>query len=77
LEDARLFAPSAAFRPVLYGSVLRCVPDGTGAFLLSGQRAAPNGASLVTWTRAGGAAEPVFPGSRVPVFPAGGMHFDA
>ena len=77
LEDARLFAPAAAFRPKLYASILRCAPTGKTSFLLSGQRFAPNGAAVTTWTRAGGDAEPAFPGARVPAFPAGGMHFGA
>ncbi len=77
LEDARLFAPTAAFRPKLYASMLRCAPTGKTPFLLSGQRAAPNGAAVTTWTRAGGDAELAFPGARVPAFPAGGMHFGA
>lgn len=77
LDDARLFAPSGPFRPRLYGSVLLCKPDANDAFVLAGQRAAPNSAALLDWTRAGGAAEVDFFGSRVPVFPAGGLHFSA
>ena len=75
LEDARLFAPNAAFRPRLYGSVLRCAPQNNAPFLLVGQRTAPNGATLVNWSRHGGPAEPVIPGSFVPAFPSGGLHF--
>jgi hypothetical protein len=31
---------------------------------------------LADWSRCGGVAEPTFPGSKVPVFPAGGVHFN-
>lgn len=77
LDDARLFAPAAAFRPRLYASMLRCAPTGKTSFLLSGQRNTPNGAAVTTWTRAGGDAEVAFLGARAPIFPAGGMHFGA
>ena len=30
---------------------------------------------LTDWSRCGGVAEPAFPGSKVPVFPGGGIHF--
>jgi large repetitive protein len=76
LEDARLFAPDAAFRPTLYGTVLRCAPADSAVFLVRGQRNAPNGTVLTDWSRCGGAAEPALPNSRVPVFPAGGLHFN-
>lgn len=76
LEDARLFAPDSKFQPRLYGTILRCVPRDKPAFLLRGQRRSPNGASATDWSRNGAAAEPVIPGSRVPVFPSGGLHFD-
>jgi len=77
LEDARLFSPAAAFRPGLYGTALRCAPNGRTPFLMRGQREAPNGAPLLNWSRNGGDAEATFPGSRVPVFPSGGLHFAA
>ncbi|HZN09336.1 MAG TPA: hypothetical protein VFB65_21250 [Pyrinomonadaceae bacterium] len=75
LEDARLFAPSARFQPRLYGNVLRCTPANNPSFILRGQRTPPNGANLLDWTRHGGTAEPVIPGSLVPMYPAGGLHF--
>ena len=75
LEDARLFAPSARFQPRGYATVLRCVPENNSAFLLRGQRTTPNSANLLDWTRYGGTAEPVIPGSFVPSFPSGGLHF--
>ena len=75
LEDARLFAPDAAFRPLLYGTVLRCAPQDKTPFLLNGQRSAPARINLVNWSRCGGDAEAAIPGSLVPVFPSGGLHF--
>jgi len=30
---------------------------------------------LTDWSRCGGTAEPAFPGSKIPVFPVGGIHF--
>jgi hypothetical protein len=75
LEDSRLFAPDAPFRPTLYGTVLRCVPATGQPFVLRGQRNAPNQAALTDWSRCGGTAEPAFPFSRFPVFPDGGIHF--
>ena len=76
LEDARLFAPDSAFRPTLYGTALRCVPASACPFVIRGGRGTPNGTALTDWSRCGGSAEPAIPGSRVPVFPAGGLHFD-
>ena len=77
LEDARLFAPGAPFKPTLYGTVLRCKPQNNAAFLLRGQRTPPNGAAPVDWSRNGGTADAAIPGSLVPVFPSGGLHFRA
>ncbi len=74
LEDARVFAPDARFQPRLYGTVLHCDPADSPSFLLRGQRTTPNGAPLLTWSRHGGTAEPVIPGSLVPAFPSGGLH---
>jgi hypothetical protein len=75
-EEARLFAPSARFQPKLYGTVLLCDPHDKPPFILRGQRTTPNDATLLNWSRHGGPAEPVIPGSLVPVFPSGGLHFD-
>ena len=55
LEHARLFAPDAAFRPTMYGSVLRCVPASASPFVLRGQRTTPNGTAPLDWSRCGGA----------------------
>jgi hypothetical protein len=78
LQDARVFAPAAGqtFRPSLYGSVLRCVPANANPFLIRGQRSVANGTALPDWSRCGGDAEPAIPGSQMPVFPNGGIHFD-
>lgn len=81
LDDARVFLPAAAFRPTLYGSLLRLVPAGGSPFLLAANRltppALPGGAPpSLTWTRAGGPSEPVIPGSPIPAFPSGGFHLD-
>ena len=75
LEDSRLFSPGARFQPRGYGTVLRCDPDNNSPFCLRAQRATPNNANLLDWTRYGGTAEPVIPGSFVPAFPSGGLHF--
>ncbi len=76
LDDARAFVPKAAFKPTLYGTLLRGKPKDKDAFLLPG---AANlfAAGMKHWTRAGGTAEAVIPGSAVPIFPAGGLHFDS
>ena len=76
LEEARLFAPGARFQPKLYATVLLCKPQDKPPFILRGQRTTPNDARLLDWSRHGGPAEPVIPGSLVPVFPTGGLHFD-
>jgi large repetitive protein len=77
LEFARLFQPNLTFTPALYGSILRCVPSSGDPFLLTGQRAVPNSAALTAWSRNGGDANPVIPGSLEPTFPNGALHFSA
>ena len=76
LEDARLFSPGGEFRPTLYASLLRCAPASGTSFVLRGMRASPNATVLTDWSRCGGTAEPAIPGSLLPVFPGGGLHFD-
>ncbi len=76
LDDARLFAPGDAFRPTLYGSLLHFVPANGKDFVTRGQRGAVNGTPLPDWSRCGGDAEAAIPGSQVPVFPKGGLHFN-
>src|SRR5262249_3776261 len=79
LEDTRLFLPDAAFRPTHYASLLLFTPSDSDAkpFVATGQRKVPHGTSVLDWSRAGGDAEPAFPGSAVPVFPKGGLHFSS
>lgn len=72
---ARLFDPQGEFRPNLYGTLLQVVPDDGAPILLRGSRPTPVALGR-GWTRAGGRAEPVIPGSRVPFFPSGAFHFD-
>jgi hypothetical protein len=76
LEDTRLFVPDDAFRPTLYGSLLLFTGNDNGkSFVAHGQRKVPHGTPVLDWSRAGGDAEACFPGSFVPFFPKGGMHF--
>ena len=78
LDDVRVFDPRAEFRPSLYGTLLRAVPENGAPFVLRGS--GNTGVNIPPrapgWTREGGKAEPVIPGSPVPHFPAGGIHFD-
>ncbi|MFL7794293.1 MAG: hypothetical protein AB8I69_19275, partial [Anaerolineae bacterium] len=73
LDDIRVFVPNEAYRPTLYGSLLLLEPEDNTPLILQGTKhvGGANG-----WTRAGGTAEPVIPGSPVPHFPAGGINFD-
>jgi len=79
LKDVRVLDPRQAFRPTLYGTLLRVDPVDADPFILRGTRA-PGGVSTTDdaegWSRCGGPAEPVIPGSPVPHFPSGGLHFD-
>lgn len=82
LEIVRCFEPASAWAPTCYGTLLRAEPARAKRFALRG---AANASTAVltqfpartaeAWSRAGGEAQPVFPGSRVPWFPAGGLHF--
>lgn len=77
LRAARVFVPALDFSPVLYASVIRVVPESGRPYLLAGPRILANrGGGPSGWTRAGGTAQPVIPGSPVPVFPGGGLHAD-
>jgi hypothetical protein len=70
LELTNVIDPKGAFAPTLYRTILRAAPTGGTPFLLRG-----NGdATLVQWTRHGGPAVAVSPGSAVPRFPSGGIH---
>jgi len=70
LEQCNVINPKTSFAPTLYRTLLRAIPAGGTTFLLRG-----NGdANLVQWTRHGGPAVAVSPGSPVPRFPSGGIH---
>ena len=73
LEAAFSIVPIAPFTPVLMGSVL-LVQRGDQRLVLRGDARLPSIAGLQSWSRAGGPASECVPGSRVPVFPAGGLH---
>ena len=89
LAMARVFVPETAFRPSLYGTLLRFLPiygpdrkNPPGPFVLRGASNSTRTTSQAQlfdrapgWTRAGGVAEPVIPGAPLPHFPAGGFHF--
>jgi YD repeat-containing protein len=79
LEDAHVFQPEAAFLPTLYGTLLSVRPDGHDSFVLNTGWSMDGAVrpAAAGWTRAGGTAEAVIPGSLVPRFPGGGLHFDA
>ncbi|MGE4094563.1 MAG: hypothetical protein AB7G75_27410, partial [Candidatus Binatia bacterium] len=80
VEFARVLNPRGPFRPTCYGTLLRLSPDDGAPFLLRGALQPgniPAGSLAPSWSRAGGIAEPVIPGSLVPHFPTGGIHFDA
>ncbi len=79
LKAVRVFDPRGAFRPTLYGSMLRAVPNSGVPFLLRSTNlvaSAGQSPGLTGWSRSGGAAEAVIPGSPIPHFPSGGLHFD-
>ncbi len=78
LADVRVFAPEGEFVPTYCGTVLLATPESGRPFLLRGarQKGSMRDAHLpLTWTRYGGPAKPVIPGSTVPAFPQGGFHF--
>ncbi|HEX8001087.1 MAG TPA: hypothetical protein VF519_00160 [Mycobacteriales bacterium] len=70
----RVVVPGVAFTPAMLGSMLRVAPTGAAPFLLRGDATLT---PLPLWSRAGGTAVPVVPGSPVPAFPEGGLHLDA
>jgi hypothetical protein len=78
LADVCVFAPEGEFVPTYCGSVLLVTPEEGKPFLLRGARR--KGSMIddhlpLTWTRYGGQAKPVIPGSPLPAFPKGGFHF--
>jgi hypothetical protein len=67
-----VIAPATKFEPSLYGTLLHVAPADFPPQLLRG-----NGDFAVAgWSRSGGPAVPVAPGSPVPRFPLGGLHLD-
>jgi len=79
LADVRVFAPDDEFVPTYCGTVLLVSPESGRPFELRGarQKGSMQDAHLpLTWTRYGGPASPVIPGSPVPAFPRGGFHFE-
>jgi hypothetical protein len=73
LNAVSVIAPALKFEPTLYGTLLHVAPEDWPPLLLRG-----NGDFTVAgWSRSGGPAEPVAPGSPVPRFPLGGLHLDA
>ena len=73
LNDGMLVDPAGRFDPPLRGGPLLGQPEGLRPFVLRGR---PTDGGL-NWNRAGGTAEPAFPGASQPVFPSGGFHFTA
>jgi hypothetical protein len=81
LEYVSVFVPDASLSFSHYGTLLLLTPDGSTPFLLRGSSRENLGGGSVApaargWTRGGGTAEPVYPGSTVPSFPSGGLHID-
>ncbi|WOD39730.1 hypothetical protein [Nodosilinea sp. E11] len=88
LTRVRVFAPDTDFRPTLYGTLLKVEPSNGSSFLLRGTALPGNippetisgrantDMRLLNWSRSGGTAEAVVPGSLVPHFPRGGLHFN-
>jgi YD repeat-containing protein len=88
LTRVRVFVPDTDFRPSLYGSILKVEPSQGQPFLLRGTATPGNipnetiagmaiDMRLPNWSRAGGTAEAVVPGSQAPHFPCGGLHFNS
>jgi hypothetical protein len=75
----RVFAPGADYQPTFYGTLLRAEASKLGRFLLRGSIPGFPGAgpppALEGWSRFGGTGVATFPGSRLPRFPGGGLHF--
>ena len=76
LDDTRVFLPDNDFTPSLYASLLLFTPSGGTPFLTKGQRNTPHNIASTDWSRSGGAAQATFTGSKIPIFPKGGIHFN-
>jgi large repetitive protein len=75
LRQTRCVVPDERFVPRLRGTLLRVQPSGAGTpAVVRGDGALAGVGTLPDWSRAGGPAEPVVPGSPVPWFPTGGLH---
>ena len=77
--DVHLVDPQGRWTPRLYGSVIRVDPSEGDTFLLRGDNGLDDTSldDLLTWTRAGGIGEPLYPGSNTPYFSRGALHLDA
>lgn len=80
LEQGEVIDPGGRFVPTHYGTILRATPSDHAPLLLAsmdftfGNWATNTG--LAMWTRHGGPATPVAPGTLTPWFPSGGLHLD-
>jgi hypothetical protein len=73
LKQVNVIDPAGTFDATLYGTILRVDVKDSNPVLLRGNL----DGTLRSWTRSGGTAVPVMPGSETPRFPAGGLHLDA
>ncbi|HVE70038.1 MAG TPA: hypothetical protein VNI54_01620 [Thermoanaerobaculia bacterium] len=72
LNVVSAIVPNGKFEPTLYGTLLHVAPEQWPPLLLRG-----NGdPAIAGWTRSGGTAEAIAPGSPIPRFPEGGLHLD-
>jgi large repetitive protein len=72
LNASSVIVPVTKFEPSLYGTLLHVAPADFPPMLLRGN----HDAAVAGWSRSGGPAEPIAPGSPTPRFPLGGLHFD-
>jgi len=72
MNGVSTIVPVTKFEPALYGTLLHVAPEGWPPLLLRGNRdfAVPG------WSRSGGPAEAIAPGSATARFPLGGLHLD-
>lgn len=72
MNGVSTIVPVTRFEPALYGTLLHVAPEGWPPLLLRGNRdfAVPG------WSRSGGPAEAIAPGSATARFPLGGLHLD-
>jgi hypothetical protein len=72
LDQISVIDPAGTFDATLYNTIIRVDPSGADPLLLAGN-ADP---ALIGWTRSGGTAVAIAPGSPMPRFPSGGLHLD-